>query len=189
VIYADFESCLVYIVGEEEVNGKTHATTEHVPSGFCAYTVCNFAEVGNADYSRYYTKAVLYSGPDAISAFNDHVNSERRRISCLLGKNVAMLPLTLEQQKEFDDVESCFCCGEDFTETNNKVRHHNHVNGQFIAGICSSCNLQIKAPKRKRWRPLRNRVKINVDPDYFSDDEEEDDSFFYTMFFPWITKL
>jgi len=43
VIYADFESCLIP-VNNEQVAGTTHAVTEHIPFGFCAYTVCKFKE-------------------------------------------------------------------------------------------------------------------------------------------------
>jgi len=148
---------------------------EHVPSGFSAYTVCNFKVKKDADFSRYATEPVLYSGPDAMNVFYDHINTERRRISRLLGKNVEMMPLTLDEQDYFDSIEACPYCGCDFTESNRKVRHHNHIDGQFIDGICNSCNLQLKSPKRKRWQSLRSRVEPKIDPKDYSNKKTTDD--------------
>ena len=60
VIYADFESCLVP-VNTERAEGVTQVISEHIPSGFCTYTVCNFGD--------YNTEPVLYSGPDTMNVF------------------------------------------------------------------------------------------------------------------------
>jgi len=101
VIYADFESCLIP-VNNEQVAGTTHAVAEHIPSGFCAYIVCNLKEKNDADFSRYATEPVFYSGLDAMNVFYNHINTERRRISRLLDKNVDMTPLTHDEQDYFD---------------------------------------------------------------------------------------
>jgi len=116
------------------------------------------------DFSRYAAEPVLYSGPDAMNVFYDLINTERRRISRLLGKNVDMMPLTIDEQDYFDSIEACPNCGCDFNDGNRKVRHHNQIDRQFIDGICNSCNLQIKSPKRKRWQSLRSRVEPKIDP-------------------------
>jgi len=138
-IYADFESCLIP-VNNEQIAGTTHAVAEHVPCGFCAQTVCNSKVKKDADFSIYATEPVLNSGPDAMSVLYDHISTERRRISRLLGKNVDMM-LTHDEQNYFDSIEAFPNCGCDFTESDRKVRHHNHIDGQFIDGICNSCNL------------------------------------------------
>jgi len=109
------------------------------------------------------------------SLFYDHINTERRRISRLLGKNVDMMPLTIDEQDYFDSIEACPNCGCDFNDSNRKVRHHNHIDGQFIDGICNSCNLQIKSPKRKRWQSLRSRVEPKIDPKDLSNKKSADD--------------
>jgi len=58
-----------------------------------------------------------------------------------------MLPLTKEQKEDFRSATNCQCCEEDFTATNPKVRHHNHISGQYLFAACNNCNLQLKPKK------------------------------------------
>jgi len=111
-LYADFESCLI------PVNNEHFAGTTHAVRFLCVYTVCNFKEKNDTDFSRYTTEPVLYSRPDAMSVFYYHINTERRRILRRLGKNVDMMPLTHDEQDYFDSIEACPNCGCDFTESN-----------------------------------------------------------------------
>jgi hypothetical protein len=66
VIYADFESCLV------PVQDQSNVVDEHVPSGFCVYTVSTDAE--------FETERFLYSGPDCMEVFCEHIAQEQARI-------------------------------------------------------------------------------------------------------------
>ena len=68
-IYADFESCLVPVDGDE-----------HVPAGFCAHTV-------SAD-PEYETEPVLYSGRDCMEVFYNHLASEQQRVASILRKKL-----------------------------------------------------------------------------------------------------
>jgi hypothetical protein len=63
VIYADFESCLV------PVHDESNVLDEHVPSGFCAYTVSIDPE--------FETEPVTYSGRDCMTVFYDHLAGEQ----------------------------------------------------------------------------------------------------------------
>jgi len=110
-----------------------------------------------------------------MSVFYNHINTERRRISRLLGKNVDMMPLTHDEQDYFDSIEACPNRGCHSTEITRTVRHHNHNDGQFIDGICNSCNLQIKSAKRKRWQSLRSRVEPKIYPKDYSNTKSTDD--------------
>jgi hypothetical protein len=78
VIYADFESCLV------PVHGDSGVLDEHVPSGFCAYTVSSDPE--------FETGPVTYSGRDCMTVFYDHLASEQHRIAAILKDYHEMLP-------------------------------------------------------------------------------------------------
>ena len=60
-----------------------------------------------------------------------------------------MLPLTRHQQEKFEKTEDCKNCGSPFTKQSQKCRHHNHSTGQFIAAVCNSCNLQLKARRQR----------------------------------------
>jgi hypothetical protein len=129
VIYADFESCLV------PVQNRSNVVDEHVPSGFCAYTVSTDAE--------FETEPFLYSGPDCMEVFYEHLAQEQARIVDIMRLNVDMLPLTAEEQQRFDQAQWCPRCYETFIHGNEKVRHHNHRTGKFIDALCNNCNLQI----------------------------------------------
>jgi hypothetical protein len=64
VIYADFESCLI------PVHDHSGVLDEHVPSGFCVYTV-------SADL-EFETGPVTYSSRDCMTVSYDHLVSEQR---------------------------------------------------------------------------------------------------------------
>jgi hypothetical protein len=129
VIYIDFESCLVPSRGDAGV------VDEHIPSGFCAYTV-------SAD-PEFRTEPIVYSGRDCMERFYDHLAEEQQRIQSILERNCDMLPLTAEENERFDRTNACPRCQKPFSEDNPKVRHHNHRTGRFIDALCNACNLQI----------------------------------------------
>jgi hypothetical protein len=130
VIYADFESCLV------PVHEDSGVLDEHVPAGFCAYTVSVDPE--------FETEPVTYSGRDCMRVFYDHLASEQHRIAAILEDYHEMLPLTREEQERFDQTRACVACNKSFSDLNPKIMHHNHRTGKFIAALCNGCNLQIK---------------------------------------------
>jgi hypothetical protein len=130
VMFADFESCLVPVDGERDV------VDQHIPAGFCAYTVTTDSE--------YVTDPVLYSGQNCMEVFFNHLVSEQERVASILKKNLKMLPLTDEEQERFDQTQLCTRCQKQFSTKNPKVKHHSHITGKFIDPLCNSCNLQIK---------------------------------------------
>jgi hypothetical protein len=130
VIYADFESCLA------PVHDDSGVLDEHIPSGFCAYTVSSDPE--------FETGPVTYSGRDCMTVFYDHLAGEQRRIAAILGDYHEMLPLTQEEQERFDQTRACVACNKPFLDLDPKIMHHNHRTGKFIAALCNGCNLQIK---------------------------------------------
>jgi hypothetical protein len=50
VIYADFESCLTPVEIDDDLTGHTHVVDQHVPSGFCAYTVSRYNEIDDEPF-------------------------------------------------------------------------------------------------------------------------------------------
>ena len=89
----------------------------------------------------------VYSGPDPMTKFYDHIMQESQVISDILRKQVDMLPLTKQQKEDFRTATHCQCCEEAFTATNPKVRHHDHISGQYLFAACNNCNLQLKPKK------------------------------------------
>ena len=145
IIYYDMESLLVPRNGEKEVS-------EHIPCGICSYTVSIFPEHQSAP--------VIFTGPDCMQKFFDHLMLEERRISQILGRNVSMLPLTDEEKEKYKNVKTCSRCHKDFTAKNPRVRHHCHVTARFLECICSNCNLACKPRKNNGKKENKNEPDI-----------------------------
>jgi hypothetical protein len=133
VIYADFESFLVPGSNDKLKN----AIDTHIPSGFCCFTVSKYEKYNNQPPK-------LYSGPNVMDHFYNHLIKEKERINEILQNNEPMKPLTLQQQISHDNATSCITCHKPFTPENHKVRHHCHVTGEYIGPTCNNCNLQLK---------------------------------------------
>jgi hypothetical protein len=52
------------------------------------------------------------------------------------------MKITNEQEKIHDTLKVCKDCNCKFSEENNKVHHHDHINGQYMSTICNYCNLK-----------------------------------------------
>jgi len=67
-----------------------------------------------------------------------------------------------------------------------KVRHRDHVTGQYLFPACNSCNLTLKMPNRKRkvmqGQVQNKKAKIDGDMEW-----EEDKYTKKTFFFRWFS--
>ena len=97
------------------------------------HNVCGFACHRVTDIDEHKTDPTVYSGDDVMDKFYEHVMSESRAISAILGNNVPMQPLSVEEQTAFDTAQYCANCDELFTDTNYAVRHHCHVTGNIFS--------------------------------------------------------
>jgi len=70
-------------------------------------------------------------------------------ISAILPRNMAMVLLTKAETREFARATTCANCGCGFLDENQKMRHHNHVDGHYLLAACCSCNLALKLCKCK----------------------------------------
>jgi len=80
----------------------------------------------------------------------EHVMRESEVTSGILANDLDMTPLIAVQQRDYEDATTCAECGGVFTKSNHKVRHHDHVTGQYLFPACNSCKLTLKMPNRKR---------------------------------------
>jgi len=115
---------------------------EHRISGFCCYRVTK--------YESYQKPTVVYSGPDVMTHFYDHVVAETKEISAIIRDDVDMVPLTSEQEKEHEEATICRNCNKPFASKNWKVHHHCHISGQYLFAACNNCNLQLKPLECKK---------------------------------------
>jgi len=127
---------------DDDVVKSYRIVDEHQVSGFCCYRV--------TEYEQYQTPPTVYSGPDPISKFYEHIMSESKLISEIVSKQVPMKPLTSQQQAEYRTATACANCNKQFTHQNYKVKHHDHISGLFLFAACNNCNLQLKPSKCHR---------------------------------------
>lgn len=73
--------------------------------------------------------------------FFEYLMKESRENAGILGKNTPMLPLSVDEIKQFQYAIEYPSCKHKFTAKNCKVRHHDHVSGHFSNDLCNNCNL------------------------------------------------
>ena len=94
---ADLES---YLERTDEQNGSSERIPNcHKTSGFCIHQVSAFDE--------YQTSPYMYSGPDAIDKFYEHIFKEAKLISDILACDVPMKPLNAYEQASYDSATVC----------------------------------------------------------------------------------
>ena len=131
----DFESFLSPIDHDDTDVKTTRLIDELKVCGFACYRV--------TDMEQYQTAPVVYSGPDVMDKFYEHVMQESETITKIISGDKDMNPLTPEQQTDYDAATTCWTCGVPFTRDNQKVRHHCHITGNFLFAACNNCNLQL----------------------------------------------
>ena len=87
----DFESFLTPLEREEEEEERNSMKKLDVHSvgGFCCYRV--------SSEPKYRTPPKVYSGPDPMTEFYDHVMEESRVISKIVSHQVLMRPMTSDE--------------------------------------------------------------------------------------------
>ena len=148
VLYVDFESFLIPSADKDSVN-------EHVPSGFCCLKVSKFDDEMFEPY--------VYSGPDTVSKFYEHIYREQETICTKLNVQMDMSSLTDEEKSQYENASTCPNCNSSFDQISRiKVRHHCHTTGRFLGAVCAKCNLQLKYRKRKQHNNRNDEFFIPV---------------------------
>ncbi|XP_071055501.1 uncharacterized protein [Onthophagus taurus] len=139
VIYADFESILQPINFCEPNSSKsfTEKVEMHQPYSFAYYIVSTV----DSSFNKFET----YTGLDASKVFISKLLDDVKFIYDKYFKTVKpMLPLTIDEQQNFDSAENCFICQNPFTSDQVKVRDHCHISGKYRGPTHSNCNLNFK---------------------------------------------
>ena len=74
------------------------------------------------------------------------LEEEIKRIQKEYDFSAKMIPLTKEEQYEFENASVCWICQKEFGES-KKVRDHCHFTGKYCGAAHNQCNLQFKKPK------------------------------------------
>jgi len=140
VIYADMEALLLKSekVEEEGVN----ILQTHKPIAVGSYLVAHSA-------LKYPSELKLFKGRSCFDNFCQYLEElaiyiyEYNKINCKKPQDRT----NKEEVENFEKATECKFCKESFEKT-EKVWHHCHVSGKFIAPICQSCNTKIHQPIR-----------------------------------------
>ena len=137
IIYADLE-CLLEKIDTCYNNPELSSTTkinQHVPSGYSIYTNCSFDKANN--------KLSYYRGDDCMNKFCKDFKDHATKIIDF--KKKTMIPLTKEEEDNYNKENTCYICKNDFN--NDKVKDHYHFTGKYRGAAHNTCNLRYKVPK------------------------------------------
>ena len=91
-LVCDFELFLTPLEREEEEERNSMKKLDvHNVSGFCCYRI--------SSEQKYCTPPKVYSGPDPMTEFYDHVMEESKVISKIVSRQVPMRPMTSNEHK------------------------------------------------------------------------------------------
>ena len=84
-----------------------------------------------------------------MTRFYEHVMSESEKIDEILSRQVPLSPMSTDDSRRHRTATACANCHHPFTHQNYKVKHHDHVTGDYLFASCNNCNLQLKPQKCK----------------------------------------
>ena len=137
IIYADLE-CLLKKIDTCYNNPDLSSATkinQHIPSGYSIYTNCSFNKANN--------KLSYYRGEDCMKRFCKDLKDHSTKIIDF--KKKTMIPLTKEEEDNYNKENTCYICENDFN--NDKVKDHCHFTGKYRGAAHNTCNLRYKVPK------------------------------------------
>lgn len=138
-IVADFESTLEEVKDDE--NNNTQKYQKHVAN--------SYGLKYNCIHKEYSEPVRIYNNSDPkllIKRFVKTIEDKARDSYKLMKQNqsIKKIIITDDQIKKHNDCLTCSRCKCKFDEENKKVKHHDHITGQFISTLCSKCNLNYK---------------------------------------------
>lgn len=138
-VVADFESTLQTV---NNVKGNTEQYQKHIQNSFGLKYNCIYPE---------YSEPVYISNNSNPNNLNEQFIIELERLAKksydLTQQNKTNIIMTEEEKQMHKDNKNCNKCKSTYTKENNKVRHHDHINGKFIDTICYNCNIQLQYKK------------------------------------------
>jgi hypothetical protein len=134
VIYADFET-LVQKIEHQHDNMKSSTTK------YCEQVPCGYAFNIVSDYPELNLGLKLFRGENTVNHFLRTLVDCGDEIRKILDINCPMI-ITPKQEIEFQNAECCHICDKGgFSDTNPKVRDHDHLTGLFRGCAHQDCNV------------------------------------------------
>jgi hypothetical protein len=136
--FCDFESCMIDVKSPclkcEDMQNCCHRTTyskEHSPIMFSLIIL---------DIDCNVIKDFTYAGVDATERLLHYLLDVEDELSELVNRNLPGT-YTVDDMQAFADADTCGICGRDFVNPSDRVMHHSHFTGRFLAAAHAKCNL------------------------------------------------
>ena len=110
------------------------------------HTGCSYGYKVVCCYNDKYTKPVkIYRGEDSINKFMQQMLSEVQYCQKIIStKFKKPLNMTNEEEHIFKTAVECHICGQQYKETDIRVRDHCHITGQHRGSAYKDCNLRLR---------------------------------------------
>ena len=128
-----------------------HRTDRRSRRSWERISLCCSPIVVPTDIPKYQTPPRVYSGPNVMDEFYNHVMTESEVINEILSRQIPLAPISSYDLRQHEAATKCANCDRAFTHQNYKVRHHCHVTGEYLYAACNNCNLQLKPKKCKGY--------------------------------------
>lgn len=135
-VLADFESTLEKVV-EREFFKSTVKYQRHIQNSFGLKYNCIHDEFSED------IKIVNSSNPEELNKqFIEELEKLAKKSYNLLQQNKTNIIFTPDERIKYISTTKCEKCSCEFSKTNKKVKHHDHINGKFLGAFCNKCNLE-----------------------------------------------
>jgi len=127
----DCEACLVH---QQVANSKanTKKLDKHVINSCCFNFICTFDSSRNQLYT--------FRGPNCLEEMVKKLTELSDECIEEMKENKRMR-MTSTDRINHEQANSCYLCGEGFTEANYKVRDHDHRTGEYKGAAYTKCNI------------------------------------------------
>lgn len=150
IVYADFESLIVPI-NDNHCNNITQNGTEknsQIKGTVSIHQACGYKLIVVSEDGAL-VKEILYRGKDSANHFVTELKNIGDWIIDQYQKNENMI-LTTQDKTNHYKAKACYLCNGAFTESNFKVRDHNHITGAYRGAAHKQCNLNYN----NRWTKI-----------------------------------
>lgn len=140
-VFADFESTLQRVNYEEDADSSTKRYQKHLQN--------SFGVKYNCIHEQYCSDVLIYNSPcpEQVSEEFIKVLEHFAKYSydlLQLNKSPANMAMSEDQLNSFMNSTKCERCQCAYSNENKKVRHHDHISGQYIGALCNSCNMKFQ---------------------------------------------
>lgn len=138
-VIADFESTLEIV---EDDKNNTSKYQKHVANSYGLKYNCIHKE-----YSKDIKIFNSSNSEEVIESFINELETLSKYSYKLIKQSEKNIIMTTQQKIEHNKANECSFCQSSFDEKNKKVRHHDHLTGEFISTLCNNCNLKFRCKK------------------------------------------